>query len=424
MNHPAPLAATSTATVVKPIASPPLSPIKPRLESVDALRGFDMFWILGGDAVMRALGRVLHVEPFITLGNQFEHKAWAGFAFYDLIFPLFVFIVGVSTVFSLTKLIEQHGRGTAIKRVLVRGVILYLLGVFYSGGLTNAWPNIRLLGVLQRIALAYTAAGLLFCFFRPRTLGAITVALLAGYWALLTFVPIRDFQLDKSAFTSRFGTDKPTMEQVDRAFHETTTNRVGGYEPGLNLTNHLDFEYLGGRRYDMYYDPEGLLSTLPAIATCLLGIFAGLLLRRSDLVATKKLTWLIVGGIAALALGALWGLQFPVVKKLWTSTFVLVAAGWSMLLLATFYYIVDIRGWRNWCRPFVWIGMNPITLYIISALVGFRSVALRLVGGDVKSLFDSTLGNGGGELIGGLAAVVIMLLLARFLYRRQIFLRV
>jgi predicted acyltransferase len=373
---------------------------------------------------VRALGRLTKVEPFTMLAGQFEHKTWAGFAFYDLIFPLFVFIVGVSTVFSLTRLVEQHGRAAALKRVLIRGAVLYLLGVFYSGGLTYPWPNIRLLGVLQRIGLAYAATGLLFCFFKPRALAGITVALLIGYWALLTYVPIRDFQLDKSAFVGRFGSDKPPLTQVEQAFQQTTAHRTGGYEPGLNLTNHLDFVYLGGRKYDTYYDPEGLLSTLPAVATCLLGVFAGMLLRRSDLRPNQKVTWLAVGGVAALTLGWLWGLQFPVVKKLWTSSFVLVAGGWSALLLAAFYHVIDIRGWRKWCQPLVWIGMNPITLYVLSGLVGFRTVAIRLVGGDVKAFFDKSLSAGGGELIAGITAVAIMLLLARFLYRRQIFLRV
>ena len=383
-----------------------------------------MFWILGADAVMRGLGRVIGAEPFTTLAAQFEHKAWEGFALYDLIFPLFVVIVGVSTVFSLTKIVAQHGRASAVRRVLLRGALLYLLGLFYSGGLTNAWPNIRLLGVLPRIALAYTATGLLFCFFKPRALVAITVALLAGYWALLTFVPIRDFQLHKPAFVKQLGTATPTLDHVRQAFNATTAHVTGGYEPGLNLTNHLDFAYLGGRKYDTYYDPEGLLSTLPAIATCLLGLFAGLLLRDGERRPMQKVGWLIGGGLAAIVLGSLWGLQFPVVKKLWTSSFVLVAGGWSALLLAGFYYIVDIRGWKKWCQPFVWVGMNAITLYVASSFVNFRSVGQRFVGGDVKSFFDSSLGTGGGELIGGIAAVLLVLWVARFLHRRQIFLRV
>jgi predicted acyltransferase len=382
-----------------------------------------MFWILGADAVMRALGRLTKIEPFTTVGAQFEHKDWAGLAFYDLIFPLFVFIVGVSTVFSLSKLIEQHGRAAAIKRILIRGTLLFVLGVIYSGGLTHPWPNVRLMGVLQRIGLAYMGAGLLFCFFKPRSLAVITVALLVGYWAMLTYVPIRDFQLDKSAFMARLGTDKPTLDHVRQAFHATTTQITGGYEPGLNLTNHLDFVYLGGRKYDTYYDPEGLLSTLPAIATCLLGVFAGMLLRRTDLQPLQKAGWLTAAGVVALVVGSLWGLQFPVVKKLWTSSFVLVAGGWSALLLAGFYYIVDIKGWKRWCQAFVWVGMNPITLYLLAGLANFRNIGQRVVGGDVKNFFETSAGTGGGELIAAIAAVTLVLWLARFLYRRQIFLR-
>jgi predicted acyltransferase len=395
-----------------------------RLTSVDALRGFDMLWILGADAAMRALARLADSEPFTTLGAQFEHKAWEGFAFYDLIFPLFVFVVGVSTVLSLTRITAQHGRAAAVKRVLLRGALLYLLGVFYNGGLAHPWPNVRLVGVLPRIALAYTATGLLFCFFRPRALAAITVALLVGYWALLTFVPIRDFQLHKPAFAAQLGTDSPTLDQVRQAFDATSARVTGGYQPGLNLTNHLDFVYLGGRKYDTYYDPEGLLSTFPAIATCLLGVFAGLLLRRGEARPMQKVAWLASAGLLSLALGSLWGLQFPVVKKLWTSSFVLVAGGWSALLLAVFYYVVDVWGWQRWCQPFVWIGMNAITLYVASGLVNFRSTGQRVVGGDVKAWFEGAFGPGWGDLVGAIMAVVLVLLVARFLYRRQIFLRV
>jgi predicted acyltransferase len=390
--------------------------------SLDALRGFDMFWILGGDFVMQVLGAMSGGGPLQTLGNQFEHKAWAGFAFYDLIFPLFVFIVGASLVFSLTRLVESHGRATAVKRVLRRGALIFLLGVFYSGGVTNAWPDIRLLGVLPRIALAYTAAGLLFCFLKPRALAGVTVALLVGYWALLTFVPIREVQLERTALPAQMGVAKPTLEQA-RAFYEGTTARVtGGYEPGRNLSNHLDFEYLPGRKYDLYWDPEGLLSTLPAIATCLLGVFAGLLLRRSDVGDRQKVMWLAVAGVVALAAGFTWGLQFPVVKKIWTSSFVLVAGGWSLLLLAAFYYIVDVRKWRGWCQPLVWVGMNAITLYVASSLLGYRRIAQRLAGGDVKTFFDS-IAPRAGDLVLGLTAIALMLWLARFLHRRQIFLR-
>jgi len=415
MNLPASPAAPS-------IPSPAAPPA--RLVSLDALRGFDMFWILGADVVMQTFGRMSAAAPVQAVAGQFEHKAWAGFAFYDLIFPLFVFIVGASVVFSLSRLVEREGRAGAVKRVLLRGALLYALGIFYSGGVATAWPDIRLLGVLQRIALAYTATGLLFCFLKPRALAAVTVALLVGYWALLTFVPIRDFQLDKAAFPARLGTDKPTPAQVDAAFQATTQRVTARYEPGLNLTNHLDYLYLGGRKYDIYYDPEGFLSTLPAVATCLLGVFAGLLLRRADLRDAQKIAWLAGGGVAALVVGHLWGLQFPVIKKIWTSSFVLVAGGWSLLLLAAFYYVVDVRKWRGWCQPFVWIGMNAITLYVAANIARPRALAQRLAGGDVKSLFDSALGSHAGNLVIAIVGLLLVVWLARFLYRRQIFLRV
>ncbi len=405
-------------------AAAPASPAPPRVVSLDALRGFDMFWILGADVVVQTLGRMSDGGPLRLLAGQFEHKAWAGFAFYDLIFPLFVFIVGASVVFSLSRLVAREGRAGAVKRVLLRGTLLFALGLFYGGGVTNAWPDIRVLGVLQRIALAYTATGLLFCLLKPRALAGVTVALLAGYWALLTFVPIRDFQLDAAAFPARFGTDKPAPAQVEAAFHATHARVTGQFEPGLNLTNHLDYLHLGGRKYDVFYDPEGLLSTLPAIATCLLGVFAGLWLRRTDVRDAPKIAWLAGCGVAAVVAGHLWGLQFPVVKKLWTSSFVLVAGGWSLLLLAGFYYVVDVRQWRAWCQPFVWIGMNAITLYVAANIVRPRTLAQRLAGGDVKLFFDRLLGPSGGNLVIALVGLLLILWLARFLHRRQIFLRV
>jgi len=392
--------------------------------SLDALRGFDMFWILGADALVRALSEVNGSAVASFLAGQLKHKEWAGMAFYDLIFPLFVFISGVSLVYSLSRQIAQHGRATAARHVLVRGLVLFLFGIFYSGGFTNPWPDIRLLGVLQRIALAYTGAGLLFCFLKPRALAAVAAALLLGYWALLAWVPIRDLPLERKALAARLGTPKPTLAQVQGAFAATTERVTGRYDPGYNLTNHLDFQYLPGAKYDTYWDPEGCLSTLPAIATCLLGVFAGLLLRRTDLDDRRKLRTLFVAGLGAVALGWLWHLQLPVIKKIWTSSFVLVAGGYSLLLLGAFYYVVDIRRWRGWCGPFVWIGMNPITLYLANNIIGFRRLAPRLAGGDIKNWLDATIGAGAGQSLLALVGLGLMFILAHFLYRRQIFLRV
>lgn len=384
-----------------------------------------MFWILGGDAVVHALAAVVAFAPLPWLATQFEHKEWAGLAFYDLIFPLFIFVSGVSMVFSLTRTIEQHGRTRAVIRVLFRTAVLLALGVFYSGGFTHAWPDVRLLGVLQRIGLAYGGAGLLFCFFKPRGLAVWAVALLVGYWALMTWVPIRDVQLDPKVMAAQLGSagKPPTLEQV-RALYETTATHVTGrYEPGLNVSNHFDFEYLPGKKYDTYWDPEGIVSTLPAIVTCLLGVFAGGLLRRRDLDDRKKVLHLVAAGVVALTLGWLWHLQFPVVKKLWTSSFVLVAGGWSALLLALFYYIIDVVKWRAWSTPFVWIGMNAITLYLLANLLRPRAVAQRFAGGSVQASLDAQVGAGVGNLVIALVGALLVFAIARFLYRRQIFLR-
>jgi predicted acyltransferase len=432
MNAPAPSsaiaasAADSSGVAPSSPVSPPAKSTLGRLVSLDALRGFDMMWIMGADALAHALKRTWDIAPFRLLDGQMEHKDWAGFAAYDLIFPLFVFMSGASLVFSLSKIIAQHGRGEAVKRVLVRGAILFLLGIYYSGGLSTLWPGIRVLGVLQRIALAYTGAGLLFCFLKPRALVAAAVALLVGYWALMTFIPVRDIPLERQAMIERLGVNgkPPTMEQVRAAYEATTTRVTGRFEPGLNVSNQFDFEHLPGKLYDTYWDPEGILSTFPAIASCLLGVFAGLLLRATDVAALKKVGWLAAGGVAALALGWLWHLQFPVVKKIWTSSFVLVAGGYSALLLAAFYYLIDVRQWRGWAQPFVWIGMNPITLYLMhGGIVTFGRMATKLAGGDVKRVVDAMHAGAGDALIAAVALGLVFLT-AWFLYSRKIFLRV
>src|SRR5437870_9738358 len=149
--------ATLTETQPAPATPAPASASQ-RLMSVDALRGFDMFWIIGADSLVSALNRMSRTRATSFLAGQFEHADWEGFHFYDLIFPLFVFIVGVSLVFSLTKTIERAGRSAAVGRVIRRGVILFVLGIFYYGGFSHDWPNIRLMGVLNRIALCYLFA--------------------------------------------------------------------------------------------------------------------------------------------------------------------------------------------------------------------------------------------------------------------------
>jgi predicted acyltransferase len=388
-----------------------------RLVSLDALRGFDMFWIIGADGIVEGLRALIHAgylgfmaRPVAFVENQLTHRAWAGLAFEDLIFPLFVFIVGVSIVFSLTKALSRGGKRTAIRRIVIRSVILYFLGLMVYHGfdqpLSAVYPGaqvgVRWMGVLQRIAICYLAAALLFCFFRPRVLLAITVALLIGYWLLMTYVRVPG---------------------VGR----------GSYVEGRNLANYLDEHYLPGRKWDGKhdkaendYDPEGILSTMPAIATCLLGVFAGLLMRDGKFKPYTKVAVLLLGGAVLAGAGYAWGflpspVQFPVVKKLWTSSFVLCTAGYGAVVLALFYLVIDVWKLRAWAMPFVWIGTNAITLYMVASLGFANTIARYMVGSEAHPhpIFGPFQ-----ILVTAVVELLLMFVLARFLYRRGVFIRV
>ena len=422
-----------------------------RLTSLDALRGFDMFWILGADSFVYAIHEMGKNPVTKFFAEQLDHAEWAGFRFYDLIFPMFVFIMGVSTVFSLTKIIEREGRASAVKRVLKRGVLLFIVALIYSGGFTNPWPDMRLMGVLNRIALCYTFGGLLFIACNVRVMAAVAAALLLGYWALLAQVPIRDIQLHKdelvtlaanagddvlakqlgaidssSAHNPSAIKDSPVWAGTERMYLATTNYVKGKYEMGYNVVNHFDFEHLPARKYDIFWDPEGILSTIPALVTGLLGIFAGLFLRGRPTPEVNTALCLIGAGAISATLGWLWNIEFPVIKKLWTSSYVLVAGGYASMLLGLFYYLVDVKKWQKWCQPFIWIGMNPITLYLASNFMGglgFEKLARRLTGGPVNSFLNTHVAAGCGELVSSLVGVLLFLWFARFLYQRKIFLR-
>ncbi len=205
-----------------------------RLVSLDALRGFNFIWILGADGAVVALADIMraHGGPLAPLGqflrDQMTHPYWEGLRFYDLIFPLFIFITGVAITLALPKLAEREGLAKAHGRVIRRALILYVLGLVYYGGLSGTFDHIRYVGVLQRIALCYLAASILFLNLDWRGLLAVTVALIGGYWALMTFVPV------------------PGVG-------------AGSYAPNANLANWIDTQFLPGRMWDKTRDPEGLL---------------------------------------------------------------------------------------------------------------------------------------------------------------------
>ena len=380
-------------------AEVPLALQTSRVVSVDALRGFNIFWILGADGAIWALDRMLRDKgPALSAAGSFlriqmSHVAWEGFSFYDFIFPLFIFITGVSIVLALPRLVAREGKALAHLHVLRRALFLYILGLILYGGVSQHWSDIRFVGVLQRIAICYLFASLLFLNLNPRGLIVALVTLLGGYWALMRFVPVPDI-----------GT--------------------GSFGPDANLADWIDAHYLPGRLWDKTRDLEGLLSTLPAIATCLLGVLAGLLLKDERLTSTQKSLWLIGAGTVTVLAGYLWGLQFPVIKAIWTSSFVLVAGGYSAILLGVMHQVIDVWGWKAWATIFVWIGANAITLYFINGVAGFEPFALRFVGGDVSAWLDRMITPGTGLFVAHMLGLVLAVALAGFLYRRKIFLRV
>jgi predicted acyltransferase len=382
--------------------------------SLDALRGFDMFWIVGADGLVNGLRKLRGNLYIDTVHDQLQHVKWAGFHFEDLIFPMFVFIAGVSIVFSLTRTVAEKGTKGAVVRIVRRAVLLYLLGIFTYGGFSGDFTDIRLLGVLQRIALAYLFAGLIFVFFGLRGRIAWCVVLLVGYWAIMAFVPVPGETAGDFAEADR----RPHSESEPVKYH--------------NLANWVDGHYLPLHKWDISHDPEGLLSTLPAIANCLIGVFAGMLLRNGKQWPWQKALLLAVAGVILVHLGWLWAgrfwvyevtvppwLYFPVIKKIWTSSFVLVACGYASLFMAAFYLIIDVAGWRRWAMPFVWIGVNPITIYmLVDGLGVFNDISRRLVGGQLNEKFHNF-----GPLVLAIVSLLLVFAFAHFLYRRKVFIR-
>ena len=383
-----------------------------RVVSVDALRGFNIVWILGADGVVWSLNDTLRGKGWMStaggfLDRQMTHVAWEGFRFYDFIFPLFIFVTGVAIVLSLPRLVEREGKAQAYFRVIRRTLMLYGLGLIFYGGLSRHWSDVRLLGVLQRIALCYLFASLVFLNCRVRGIVVALLVLLVGYWALMTFVPVPGIG-------------------------------AGSFAPDANLANWVDAHYLPGWKWDVTRDPEGLLSTLPATGTCLLGVLAGMLLTDPRLPEVQKSLLLIAAGIPLIGAGYLWGLQFPIIKVIWTSSFVLIAGGYSLVLLGAWHQIIDVWGCKRWATVFIWLGANAIALYFINNVTTdqfalrfaggtvstFDQLATRFVGGDFAALLDRVVTPGAGTFVARVLGLIFAIVLARFLYRRKIFLRV
>lgn len=383
-----------------------------------------MFWIIGGAGIARALGKMDQNPVTAFIGRQLTHQDWEGLTFYDVIYPLFLFLVGFSIVFSIDKNRGERSRGATVRRILRRGLLLFVFGFVYHGGLAAKWPGVRFSGVLQMIAICYVVAAMVYLYFGPnwRPVAGTAAGLLAGYWVLLTFAPFPDVVLERATL-ERLAVQAGSSEPAD-ILALVPGRQSGTYEAGYNFSNFIDYHYLPGKKANVYYESQGLLSPLGATVICLGGILAALWLRREDVSPTRKAAWLAVAGAAAIVLGLLWSLQLPVVKKLWSSSFCLVTGGISALLLAGFYLVVDV--WRSdrWCAPFLWLGTNSLTIYLGYELIRFERISERLIGADFRAFLDDHVARGAGALLQALVGLGLALALVRFLYNRRIFLRV
>jgi predicted acyltransferase len=405
---------------------PPEVPTEPnsrpaRILSVDALRGFDMFWIIGGEEVAKALEPMGGGPVMSFFTEQLKHVEWAGFRFYDGIFPLFLFLIGVSIVLSMDRVIATAGRQGAVMRIVKRSVLLFVVGMFYYGGLSRAWPDVQLMGVLPRIALCYLVGASLYVILPRKGIVVAAVVCLVGYWAMMTFVPFPDVNLSHGTIGKKGS--QAEMKPPAVMLAGVTKTVSGTFEEGRNLAHYVDYRWLPGKKRNLYYTNEGLLSTIPAVATTLFGIMAGWLLTSTRLTPKQKVAWLLGAGAAGIALGLLWDLQFPVIKRIWTSSFCLVASGFASMMLGAFYLIVDVWRWQKWCTPFLWIGSNALAAYLAVNLVDFPAIAARFVGGDVEAFLDAHLAKGIGGLLIAVVGLALPVLLVRFLYQKKIFIR-
>ena len=369
------------------------SPSKPkRLRSLDALRGFDMFWIVGGSGLAGALAKYTEWGWVEWLSGQMHHPGWSGFTFYDLIFPLFLFLAGVAMPFSLGRKVEQGAsKWKLVRKVAIRACALVFLGAIHNG-LLNFRPlaETRICSVLGYIGMAYFFAALIYLFSNTRHQIIWSVGILFGYWAALMWINVPG-------------------------------HGAGVLTPEGCITAYVDRALLPWRFNvaRQLYDSQGLLVTLPAIVTALLGGLTGQFIRSSKLNPFAIGGILIAAGVVFYGLGKLWGTQLFISKELWNPTFVLHCAGWSLILLGLFYLIIDALGFWRWSFFFIVIGMNSITIYLGVQMVHFGHTSGFLFGGLVGKAEEPLR-----AVLGSVAYITTWWIVLLFMYRKKIFLRV
>lgn len=353
-----------------------------RLLSLDAFRGITIIAMI----LVNTPGSWDHVYAPLL------HAEWHGVTPTDYIFPFFIFIVGVSVVLSYKKMLGRGaGKGKLIGKTLKRAALIFLIGLFLGLFPDFNFSEIRIPGVLQRIALVFLACALLYLYTNWKQQAVIGAVLLLVYWGLMMLVPVPEYG-------------------------------AGVLEPGKNLAAWIDSLYVPGSMWQGTWDPEGILSTVPAVATGIAGMLAGRLFSDSSVTLAEKIQLLFVGGFVAFALGSAWGWVFPINKNLWTSSYVLFTAGLAAMTWATLAYLMDVRKCTRWSGPALAFGSNAITAYVIGSM-------LPSLIQPVNDWYVGAFIAGGGQpkmasLIWAILIIVLCFLPIYWLYKKRIFIKV
>lgn len=361
-----------------------------RLVSLDVFRGLT----IAGMILVNNPGTWTHVYPALL------HSEWNGCTPTDIIFPFFMFIVGISLTYSLSNKIEHNYSHTKIILIVIRrSIILFLLGLFLNGFPYFNLTTLRIPGVLQRIAVAYLVSSVIYLRFNKRIIAALTVFILLFYWVLMTFIPVP-------------GVGYPSLE------------------PALNLGAWLDRIVLGNHLWgqSQVWDPEGILSTFPSVATVLVGVLSGYLLQDNKAKFNKTIYMFIWGNLLLIA-GIIWNIWFPINKNLWTGSYVLYTAGIALEFLGFCYWFVDIKGYKTLIRPFIIFGMNAIAAYFLSELIAIIIDKVKVQTVSLKDylfnhLFLSWASPVNASLLWAISYVILIFGLMSILYNRNIFIKV
>lgn len=361
-----------------------------RLHSLDILRGFDMFWITGGHMLVATLAAATGWKWLEALEGQMHHANWAGFHFYDLIFPLFIFIMGVAIPYALIPKLESGvPRGGLYRKVIKRFVILVLLGVIYNQAAWPDWANPRIASVLGQIGFAYLFASIIFINTRNfRSVILWMSGILVVYGLMQNFIPVPGYG-------------------------------AGVLTPEGSLNAFLDQRITPGRLLGVTYEPEGVFNNVSAISIALMGVMAGLILR-GDRVKNQygKVGTLAVTGAVFITITLLLNGVYPIIKNAWTSTFDLLTGGIGLVLLSLFYMVVDIWKYRKWGFYFKVIGVNSITVYLAVSFIDFGGISNNLLEGITMHM------GAWGDVMQVVVALAIIWYSLYLMYKNKIFLRI